>query len=261
MLSKPGVYSKLASSFVGLRFDWEQGNHYKDKFGFILGTGDQLFLTPSGEVIPHGQKNREGKPTVVYGRHGCDTTGEVLDKIIAVHPKKSDDLKLEWFLWPDKRSRRPGGRYPASHNSIAGYARMPLTFIHGEIPAALRDPDFLRWHVRQFIWVRGETNGRARIVVQRVQDGLKKDLSTEIASIDTGALSSKQLGEALDAAWLEYAKHRPLVARGYLDNPHGQWMRSVRDQMINEEQELRSRALAGTLLPPGRKPGEQPPYL
>jgi hypothetical protein len=261
VLSKPEVYSKLASSFIGLRFDWEQGNHYKDKFGFILGTGDQLFLTPSGEVIPHGQKNNEGKATVVYGRHGLDTTGEVLDKIASAHPKKSDDLKLEWFLWADKPTRRPGGRYPASHTSIAGYARMPLAFIHGEIPAALRDPEFLRWHVRQFIWVRGETNGPSRIVVKRVKDGLKKDVSTDIAILNPEALLKKQLGESLDVAWLEYAKHRPLVARGYLDNPHGKWMRSVAGQMIKEEQELRVRALVGTLLPPGRHPGEKAPYL
>jgi hypothetical protein len=261
VLSKPEVYAKLARSFIGLRFDWEQGNHYKDRFGFILGTGDQLFLTPSGELIRHGQKNNEGKSTVVYGRHGCDTTAEVLDQIMTAHPKKSDELKLEWFLWPDKPARRHGGRYPASHTSIAGYARMPLAFIHGEIPAALRDPEFLRWHVRQFIWIRGETNGPSRIAVKRVKDGLKKDLSTEIASIDTSASSKRQLGEALDAAWLEYAKYRPLVARGYLDNPHGKWMRSVAGQMLNEEQELRSRALAGTLLAPGRKPGERAPYL
>jgi hypothetical protein len=261
VLSKPEVYSKLAGSFVGLRFDWEQGNHYKDKFGFILGTGDQLFLTPAGQIIPHGQKSKDGNAAVVYGRHGCDTTGEVLDRITAAHPKKSDELTLEWFLWPDKPARRHGGRYPASHTSIAGYARMPLAFIHGEIPAALRDPEFLRWHVRQFIWVRGETNGPGRIVLKRVKDGLIKDLSTEIASIDPGALSKKQLGEALDAGWLEYTKHRPLVARGYLDNPHGKWMRSVAGQMINEEQELRTRALAGTLLPPGRQPGERAPYL
>jgi hypothetical protein len=261
VLSKPEVYSKLAGNFIGLRFDWEQGNHYKEKFGFIPGTGDQLFLEPSGKLIPHGERNKEGKTTVVYGRHGCDTTGAVLDKIIAGHPKKSDELKLEWFLWAQKQSRRPGGRYPSSWASIAGYARMPVAFIHGEIPAALNDPEFLRWHVRQFIWVRGETNGLSRIVVSRVKDGLKKGLPTELASIDAGSVSKKELGEALDAAWLEYAKHRPLVARGYLDNPHGGWMRSVKDQMLTEEQEVRSRALAGTLLAPGRKPGQKAPYL
>jgi hypothetical protein len=38
-------------------------------------------------------------------------------------------------------------------------------------------------------------------------------------------------------------------------------MRSVKDQMLTEEQEARSRALAGTLLAPGRKPGQKAPYL
>ena len=259
MLSKPEVYGRLANDFIGLRFDWEQGNHYKEKFGFILGTGDQMFLTPAGKPIEHAEKTRDGRGSTIYGRHGCDTTGPVLEKIAAAQSKKSDELRLEWFLWPDKPSRRAGGRYPAPLNSIAGYARMPIAVVHGEIPEALRDSKFLRWHARQFIWARGETNGPGRIVVRRVKDGLKSGLSTEIAEI--GATKPEDLGKALDAAWIEYMKQRPLTARGYLDNPHGKWMRSVGDQMVSEERELRSRAVAGTLLAPGRKPGERPPYL
>lgn len=261
MLSKPEVYARLASDFIGLRFDWEQGNHYKEKLGFILGTGDQLFLTPAGKPIEHTEKTKDGRAAVIYGRHGCDTTGPVLDKIAAAHPKKSDELRLEWFLWPDKASRRAGGRYPAPLNSIAGYARMPIAEVHGEVPEALRHTKFLRWHLRQFIWARGETNGPGRIVVRRVKDGLKPGLPTELAHVDTTKLSIEELGKALDAAWIEYMKHRPLTARGYLDNPHGKWMRGVSDQMIAEERELRTRAAAGTLVPPGRKPGERQPYL
>ena len=119
MLSKQGVYTVLEEKFVCLRLDWEQGNHYKEKFGFILGTGDQMFLTPAGKPIEHLEKTRDGRASTIYGRHGCDTTGPVLEKIAAAHPKKSDELRLEWFLWPDKQSRRPGGRYPAPLNSIA----------------------------------------------------------------------------------------------------------------------------------------------
>ena len=261
MLSKPEVYARLADNFVGLRFDWEQGNHYKEKFGFILGTGDQMFLGPDGKPIAHGEKTKEGRSSAIYGRHGCDTTGPVLDKIAGVHPKKSDELRLEWFLWPDKPSRRVGGRYPAPLNSIAGYARMPIAVVQGEIPGALRDSNFLRWHLRQFIWARGETNGPTRVVIRRVKDGLKAGLPNEIAELDAARLSKEELGKALDSAWIEYMKNRPLTARGYLDNPHGKWMRSVGDQMISEEQDLRSRAAAGTLLAPGRSPGERPPYL
>lgn len=261
MLSKPEVYGRLASDFIGLRFDWEQGNHYKEKFGFILGTGDQMFLTPAGKPIEHSEKTKDGRVASIYGRHGCDTTGPVLDKIAAAHPKKSDELRLEWFLWPDKASRRPGGRYPAPLNSITGYARMPIAVVHGEIPEALRDSNFLRWHARQFIWARGETNGPSRIVVRRVKDGLKSGVATQLAEIDPAQVSKEELGKALDAAWIEYMKQRPLTARGYLDNPHGKWMRSMSDQMILEERELRSRAAAGTLLAPGRNPGERAPYL
>lgn len=261
MLSKPEVYSRLAEHFIGLRFDWEQGNHYKEKFGFIPGTGDQLLLTPAGELIRHGDPDEKGQSSVVYGRHGCDTTGEVIESVIKKYPARKHDLKLEWFLWPQIPSRRVGGQYPVPHTAIAGYARLPFVLVMGPVPAALTDADFLRWHVRQFIWVRGETNGQSRLLVRRVNDGLKPGLSVELAQIDPAKLSWKELGQALDAAWLSYMKDRPLTARGYLDNPHGKWMSSVASQMISEEQALRERAAAGTLLAPGRKCGELPPYL
>ena len=75
------VHTRLAEKFIGVRFDWEQGNHYKTKFGFIPGTGDQLLLTPGGELIRSEKPDKSGKPTVIYGRHGCDTTGAVLDNV------------------------------------------------------------------------------------------------------------------------------------------------------------------------------------
>lgn|GEM_PF-7057352 len=261
MLSKQDVYARLADHFVGLRFDWEQGNHYKSKFGFILGTGDQLLLTPGGDLIRPEQPDKSSKPTVLYGRHGCDTTGAVLDSVTKKHPLKSQALKLDWFLWPQLPSRRPGGHYPASHTSIAGYARLPFVLVEGAMPAALEDTDFLRWHVRQFIWVRGRTNGESRLLVRRVQDGLKEGWPTELADLRPATMSMKELGQSLDAAWLSYMKDRPLTARGYIENQHGKWMRGQAGQMTTEDDEIRTRAAAGTLLAPGRKPGELPPYL
>jgi hypothetical protein len=71
-------------------------------------------------------------------------------------------------------------------------------------------------------------------------------------------LSNRKLGEALDAAWLAYMKDRPLVAKGYLDNPHGRWMRGQAEQMTTEEQQIREKARAGTLLPPGRRAEDKP---
>ena len=62
MLSQQAVYSRLADHFIGLRLDWEQGNHYREKFGFILGTGDQLLLTPEGELIRAPPRKRRAGP-------------------------------------------------------------------------------------------------------------------------------------------------------------------------------------------------------
>lgn len=271
MLSRPDVFGKLSRSFVGVRFDWEQGNHYKDKIGFVLGTGDQMLLTPGGEKISHddvasaqAKKAKDAKNKHLFGRHGCDTTGEVLDAVLAKH-KPTDGgeppLKIEWFLWPQKRTRGGKGIYPVPHHSAAQYARLPLAFIEGEeVPPALQDPALLRRHVRQFIWVRGKSapGAAGRIIVRRVKDGLADGLSTDIASIDPRALSQRELGQALDAAWLTYMKDRPLVAKGYLDNPHGRWMRGQAEQMTTEERQIREKARAGTLLPPGRKAEDKP---
>jgi len=138
---------------------------------------------------------------------------------------------------------------------------LPIGKVEGPVPAAFSNSDFLRWHVRQFIWVRGNTNGASRITIERVKDGLAGGLSTELAVLDPGALSMEALGQALDKAWFAYMKDRPLAARGYLENPHGSWMRSVKEQMLSEESEIRRRAADGTLLPPGRKAGERAPYI
>lgn len=254
MLSRPEIYERLAKNFVGLRFDWEQGNHYKEKFGFILGTGDQLLLDSAGKLIPPCK----GK---VYGRHGCDITGALLDDVSAKYPASGNELRMDWFWWNTKPSTRKGGSYPPSAVSIAMYARLPIARVDGPVPAGLDDPEFLRWHVRQFIWVRGNSNGVSRITIERVRDGLPPGLSTELAEVDPRALSNEALGQALDKAWFTYMKDRPLAARGYLENEHGAWMRSVKDQMLTEESDIRQRAAAGTLLPPGRKAGERPPYL
>jgi hypothetical protein len=260
VLSRQEVWSRLERGFVGLRFDWEQGNHYKDRFGFILGTGDQMILDPAGESIRHDAPRKDGRPDAVYGRHGKDTTPELLDEVVAKHPQKAFDLKLEWFLWPSHQARRPGGRYPVPLEAIAQYARMPVATVHGPIPEPLRNADFLRWHVRQFIWVRGPADGPSRIALRRVRDGLKESLATALGEID-GTKSASEIGQALDAAWTEYMKDRPMTARGYVENPHGKWMRGVKDQMIGEDEAVRRHAAAGTLLAPGRAAGEKAPYL
>jgi hypothetical protein len=258
VLSRPDLYPKLADHFVSVMFDFYQGQHYKAKVGVHLGTGDQLFLDPQGNAIPTGRTGKDGRPTVVYGRHGLDTTPEVLDSILAKHPPKAGPpaLRLEWFLFPDKYP----WPNPATVAAVAQYARMPMATIEGPMPAPLEDAAFLRWHVRQFLWVRGKADGPSRIVVRRVRDGLPEGTPTDLGAVD-GTLGAAELGKALDEKWRAYMKERPFTARGYHENPHGKWMRSVKDQMIGEDESIRRQALAGTLAAPGRKPGERPPYL
>ena len=48
-------------------------------------------------------------------------------------------------------------------------------------------------------------------------------------------------------------KERPMFARGYIDNPHGNWLRDVMEQVHLDEVKVREAAKAGTLVPPGRK--------
>lgn len=143
MLSKPAVYSRLRDGFIGVRFDWEQGNHYKDRIGFILGTGDQLLLTPRGKVIPPDE-GKDGKPAKVYGRHGQETTAEVLDRVMAQHPADAEPpvLRMEWFLWPSKPARRPGGQYPVPSQAAAQYARLPIATVDGRF--------LMHWRIRIF---------------------------------------------------------------------------------------------------------------
>jgi hypothetical protein len=264
VLSQRGVYEKLRDHFICLRMDWEQGNHFKERFGFVPGTGDQMLLDPRGVPISNedvttatgdvaaDDRQRPNRRRIIFGRNGVDTTPAVLDAVIARHPKKNDALRLEWMLWTQAPARREGGRYPPSIESMAAFARMPIAEIQGRVPPALKDERFLRDHVRQFIWTRTGDDGPSRLVVRRVRDGLPADSPTAIAEIETADGDVANLGRALDAAWLAFMKQRPLVARGYLENEHGGWMRARRDQMITEDEETRRRARDGTLRPPGR---------
>ncbi|HXG60361.1 MAG TPA: hypothetical protein VNO22_03210 [Planctomycetota bacterium] len=246
MFSDREVRRRLAEGFVALRIDWEQGKHYKDRLGRIPGTGCQTFLDLDGRPIPEF-----GGVDAFASRYGRLLTPELLDRVTRRFPPRTEaaPLRLEWFLWPTERR----GLWPASVDDIAGYTRTPQAWIEGPLPAALRNPDFLRRHLRQFIWVRGRPEGESRIVVRRVKDGLKPGLSPLIAEIPAGA-SEDVVGRALDDAWRTYMKDRPRTARGYCDNPAGRMFAPIRDRMIAEEERIEEMARAGTLPPPGRLP-------
>ena len=249
MLSNKDIWPGLASRFAALRLDWEQGNHYRDRFGFVLGTGDQLFLKPDGALIPPATGS-------VYGRHGEDITPDVLARVhrTAGSAPAITTLDLDWFFWPRKPSAgRPGGFYPPPVDAIAGVARHPVAEVHGHLPDALEDTAFLKRHVRQFIWKRGDPTAAPSVHLFRVRDGLPPALPTDLATLDGEDLQAENLGPALDRAWLTYMENRPLTARGYLENEHGGWMRGVADQMLEEDRETRRQARAGSLRPAGRQ--------
>lgn len=253
MFSNPEVTARLAANFVALRIDWEQGKQYRDKLGKIPGTGCQTMLDLDGVPM-----KEYGGIDAFASRYGRILTPKILDEISARYPAKKPPppLRIEWFLWPVKRQ----GLWPAGVDDIANYARLPQAWIEGPLPPALQNPDFLRWHLRQFIWIRGSEQGESRIVVKRVREGLKAGLSPEIAAIPAGGAASGSLGTALDEAWRTYMKDRPRTARGYCENPAGKMFERIKDDMIGDEEAIAERARAGTLVPPGRKPGEKPPY-
>ena len=252
MFSSADVRVRIVNNFVGLRIDWEQGRHYREKLGRIPGTGCQTILDLDGNPL-----KEFGGIDAFATRYNRNLTPKTLDEISAKFPAKAKQppVRIEWFLWPAERK----GMWPASVDDASNYTRTPQAWIEGPMPAALLDSDFLRWHLRQFIWIRGRQTGESRIVVRRVREGLKPGLSPVIAEIAAG--SPAEIGKALDQAWLTYMKDRPRTARGYIENPAGRMFDRIKDHMIGQEETLAAQAAAGTLLAPGRSPGEKAPYL
>lgn len=253
MFSNPELRARLLSNFVALRIDWEQGKHYKEKLGRIPGTGCQTLHDPEGNPL-----QEFGGLDAFASRYNRHLTPKVLDEVAARFPAKPKQppLKIEWFLWSPQRQ----GMWPAGVDDISNYTRTPQAWIEGPLPAALLDDGFLRWHLRQFIWIRGKSGGESRIVIKRVREGLKPGLSTELASL-SGAAPLAELGKSLDQAWLAYMKDRPRTARGYAENPAGKMFDGIKGHMIGQEDALAAQAAAGTLPAPGRRAGERAPYL
>jgi hypothetical protein len=250
VLSEAETARRLAERFVSLRMDWEQGNHFRDRLGLMVGSGKQILLDPAGQVL----RGWLGRPRV-YGRHRRRLAPGVLDRVAAMHPVKSQALRIEWFWWSQRPARRPGGSYPVAADTMAALARLPIAEVQGALPPALESTGFLQRHVRQFIWVRGVEAAASRLVVRRATDGLATGRSTTLATLDPGRLSAAELGDALDAAWREYMMDRPLAARGYLETAGNRLLKRIAGRIVADELEIRRRARDGTLHPPGRAPG------
>src|SRR5262249_35837233 len=59
----------------------------------------------------------------------------------------------------------------------------------------------------------------------------------------------------LDRAWLAYMKERPLTARGYIDNAHGNWLKKVMEKAHEEEVRVRAEATKGHAVATGPRGG------
>jgi hypothetical protein len=77
--------------------------------------------------------------------------------------------------------------------------------------------------------------------------------SKELLSLALAKATPAALSKELDRAWLEYMKERPLTARGYIDNEHGNWLKKVMEKAHEEEVQVREEAKKGTLTSPGRE--------
>jgi len=238
VVSHPEVSRRL-QQFVCVRLDWDQMTAQRERWRGLT-QGNQVLLTSAGEIAdeaaPHGR------------RYPIDELLPLLDRILAAHPAPAPPrhaLRLEWFWWNPKRQGYPG-HFGAE--AVAKLDRKPVLTVSGPLPAWLgRDP-FLRRHLRQFIWTRGSEDGEATLTVRMLEPHERELLSVSLAETD-----ARRLGEALDAAWLEYMRLRPLVARGYIDNPYGNWLKGVMERAAAEEIARREQALTGTLRPPGRE--------
>jgi hypothetical protein len=237
VVSNPEVNRRLRE-FVCIRLDHEQMQRLKVHLK-VPTQGNQVLLNFRGEYI-EGTDPR-GK------RYKVDELVTLLDRVLAEHPltaAQKDDLKLAWFYWNVEDQGLPP--YFGAE-TICRLDRKPLLVIDGDVPEWLDQPEYLRRHLRQFIWKRGEADAAPRITIRQLEPR-RRDLAT----IDPADVTPERLSELLDDAWRAYMVERPLTARGYIDNEHGNWLRRVMEGAYEDELRIQDEAQRGVLQPPGR---------
>src|SRR5947209_3363711 len=191
--------------------------------------GNQVLLTPKGGYVPGTDPRGRRYPITEFVA--------LLDRVLKDYPPtpgRKDELRLAWFWWNPRDQGLPG-HFGA--DAVARLDRKPVLTVSGPVPGWLDQPDFLRRHLRQFIWTRGPKDGPARLTVRMLEPESKELLALELAKGTPAGLS-----KTLDRAWLEYMKARPLTARGYIDNPHGSWLKDVMEKAHQEELRVRNEA-------------------
>jgi hypothetical protein len=142
----------------------------------LLGTtqGNQVLLDPKGKYIEGIQPRGR--------RYQIDELAALLDRVHKEYPGhngRRDDLKLDWF-YVDRFAA--GARGQLSGSFVSQVDRKPLAIVEGRDVNLLKDSNFLRRHVRQFIWERGRTDGPPRIILRQFSPA-----RTDLATVDLAA--------------------------------------------------------------------------
>lgn len=190
--------------------------------------------------------------------------------------RRQELLRLSWFLVDPEYYRRDvtdDGAYrrylpPLRAIGEARKARRPLVRVDGAALASLEEhQEFLRRHVRQFWWAKGNPGGPARIVVfnsNEFPEGAEADdvtgrfrkgkVPAVMAVIDLGGgVDLEKLSPVLDGCWRRYMAKRPpnniVIHRG---NPN--YSRKYEERYERMEERIRRLARDGKLLAPGGRP-------
>lgn len=260
-----GIVRALADHYVGVGLDYWQlkgkgekkAGPFLRKYGVTgMDTAGQFITSPAGELLGgFGRcwKNRCGYPP-----------RELLD-YAAKYPsdeKKKNLLKLSWFLADAEYYRNDieddgaWRRFCSAENALtqARERRRPLARVDGAALALLEDDqDFLRRHVRQFWWVKGDPQGPSRIVVHHSHDLEKGRAPKVLGSLDlSGGLDLAQASPPLDEAWRQYMETRPENITHHAGNPSYRKETEVAFKAVDDR--INRLAKAGKILAPGGRP-------
>ena len=271
----------LAEHFIGVRLDYWQLYEGQDKtkpgrflrkMGLTgLDTADQVIVSPNGKRVdgPRSWKNRHG------------FTESELRAIARKYPGNPDTknlLRLSWFLLDpvpfrvDLGDKEPDSRALPDHGftspegavAEARKARRPLVRVDGAALQMLEgNQEFLRRHLRQFWWQKGDPKAPARLVVLNshgiAAPGAKATaltgacppgrVPTVMATVDLkGGPDLARISPVLDRCWRDYMAARPSNA----DNLT--FAQENVPAFKEVDQTIRRLAGQGRLLAPGGRP-------
>lgn len=229
-----GIVKPLSEQYVGVVLDYWQifegpngtkPGRFLRRYGFTgIDTSGQVLLSPSGELLAAHRAWKTGN----------GFTPKELLEFAARFPadrKKRETLRLSWFLIDPEYFRIDlGGKEPSLFCSAEGALhharkmRRPLIRVDGAAITLLENhQEFLRRHVRQFWWQKGDPKAPARLVVLNSHDtppDAKPDELTGscspgrvpvvMATLDLSrGVDLKTISPRLDACWREYMTQRP----------------------------------------------------